>query len=197
MKVLQQNQKMLLPYQRYKDALDNANDRIYNNAYKYNGVLGNPIDKNAFGTRNDFVFNKNIAMQHEREKEELKRNPAGIEERLKNMEAEKEYEKKLYQDKLDNQKLYKEYLNKFILSQKNIKNIINNQKGHTIYPSKPKVNCRSSNNSKNKYLKEMNENKSNSGARIKSSNKNKKSNFKATEIGNLKTVLTFFNKGDN
>lgn len=115
----EQNQKMLIPYQRYRDQLANANDRIYNNAYKYNGILGNPIDQNAFGTRNDFVFNKNIAMQHEREKDELRRNPQGVDERLRNMEKEKELEAKLHQDKLDNQKLYKEYLD----NQNEVKNL--------------------------------------------------------------------------
>ena len=107
----EQERRMLEPLNRYKDRLNNMNNRIYGNVYKYNGILNSPIDKEAFNAKDDFEFNRKIAEQHARDKENQRRNPEGLEERLKELEKEKEQgNNNELLEKRNNQRLYKQYL---------------------------------------------------------------------------------------
>lgn len=97
-------------YNAYKNKILDNNRRIYGNAQLFNGLVGSPINKEAFNSKNDFEFNKYVAFQRERERKANRFNPNLHDEIMKEMEKDRQENRKLHQDKLDSQKLYKEYL---------------------------------------------------------------------------------------
>ena len=48
-------------YQSFRDNLAKKNNKIFDNAQKYNKVLGTPLDPNIFNAKNDTEFNKSIS----------------------------------------------------------------------------------------------------------------------------------------
>jgi hypothetical protein len=106
----EQDRRMLEPLNQYKDRLNNMNNRIYGNVYKYNGILNSPIDNDAFNAKDDYEFNRRIAEQRARERDDRRRNPEGLEERLRDMEQNKYDKGDDLLEKRNNQRLYKQYL---------------------------------------------------------------------------------------
>ena len=106
----EENQRMLGPYNQYRNRLNDLNNKIYGNVYKYNDLMNGPINKDAFNAKNDFEFNRIIAEQREKDRENQKKNPLGLDQRLKEMENLKEIDRHFQKEKQNNQKLYKEYL---------------------------------------------------------------------------------------
>ena len=104
----EENQRMLGPYNQYRNRLNDLNNKIYGNVYKYNDLMNGPINKDAFNAKNDFEFNRIIAEQREKDRENQKKNPLGLDQRLKDMENLKEIDRQFQKEKQNNQKLYKE-----------------------------------------------------------------------------------------
>ena len=105
-----ESDKWELPYNQMRDKLRNNNNRIYGNVSKFNDLLGDPIDPNAFNAKNDLEFNRIIAEQRARKRKEDKMNPNLAEEILKQKKEMEEDAKKKRENDLNRQKLYKEYL---------------------------------------------------------------------------------------
>lgn len=78
-----ESDKWELPYNQMREKLRNNNNRIYGNISKYNNLLGEPIDPNAFNAKNDLEFNKIVADQRARKRKEDKMNPNSTEEVLR------------------------------------------------------------------------------------------------------------------
>ena len=95
-------------YKNFRDNLAKKNNRIFDNAQKYNKVLGTPLDPNIFNAKNDTEFNKLMAEQKERERKAI--DPTELEQALKNMDDWNKGLKKAKEDNKNRQKLYKEYL---------------------------------------------------------------------------------------
>ena len=95
-------------YKTFRDNLAKKNNRIFDNAQKYNKVLGTPLDPNIFNSKNDTEFNKLMAEQKEKERKAI--DPKELEQALKNMEDWNNGLKKAKEDNKNRQKLYKEYL---------------------------------------------------------------------------------------
>ena len=117
------------PYDELKNNLNAKNHKIYDNASKFNSVLGNPLDPKIFNAKDDFEFNKLLAEQRAKQKKNNRFDPVELNERQKEYE---DYKNGLKQDQLNNrnrQKLYKEYLdNQNELDKLNkLKNQENNQ----------------------------------------------------------------------
>ena len=95
-------------YKSFRDNLAKKNNRIFDNAQKYNKVLGTPLDPNIFNAKNDTEFNKLMAEQKEKERKTI--DPTELEQALKNMDDWNKGLKKAKEDNKNRQKLYKEYL---------------------------------------------------------------------------------------
>ena len=105
-----ENEKWELPINQMKEKLRNNNNRIYGNISKYNNLLGEPIDPNAFNAKNDLEFNRIVADQRARKRKEDKMNPNSTEEILRQQKEFKDDERRKRENDLNRQKLYKEYL---------------------------------------------------------------------------------------
>ena len=105
-----ESDKWELPYNQMREKLRNNNNRIYGNISKYNNLLGEPIDPNAFNAKNDLEFNKIVADQRARKRKEDKMNPNSTEEVLRQQKELKDDQRRKRENDLNRQKLYKEYL---------------------------------------------------------------------------------------
>ena len=105
-----ESDKWELPYNQMQDKLKNRNNRMYGNISKYNDLLGEPIDPNAFNAKNDLEFNKMIADQRAKKRKEDKLNPNLAKEIIKQKKELEDDAKKKRENDLNRQKLYKEYL---------------------------------------------------------------------------------------
>ena len=105
-----ESDKWETPYNQMQNIIKNRNDKIYGNCSKYNDLIGDPYDPNAFNAKNDLEFNKIIAEQRLRQRRQNRSNPNLTNEILKaNLEIENE-NKKQRENKINREKLYKEYL---------------------------------------------------------------------------------------
>ena len=98
------------PYDEFKDNLKAKNNKIYDNASKFNSVLGNPLDPKIFNAKDDCEFNKLLAEQRAKQKRDNRFDPVELNARQKEYE---DYKNGLKQDQLNRrnrEKLYKEYL---------------------------------------------------------------------------------------
>ena len=98
------------PYDELKDNLKAKNNKIYDNASKFNSVLGNPLDPKIFNAKDDCEFNKLLAEQRAKQKRDNRFDPVELNARQKEYE---DYKNGLKQDQLNRrnrEKLYKEYL---------------------------------------------------------------------------------------
>ena len=105
-----ESDKWELPYNQMKEKLRNNNNRIYGNISKYNNLLGEPIDPNAFNAKNDLEFNRIVADQRARKRKEEKLNPNSTEEVLRQQKELNDDKRRKRENDLNRQKLYKEYL---------------------------------------------------------------------------------------
>ena len=105
-----ESEKWELPYNQMREKLRNNNNRIYGNISKYNNLLGEPIDPNAFNAKNDLEFNRIVADQRARKRKEDKMNPNSTEEILRQQKELKDDQRRKRENDLNRQKLYKEYL---------------------------------------------------------------------------------------
>ena len=102
--------KWELPYSQMQDKIKSRNNKIYGNLSKYNNLLGEPIDPNAFNAKNDLEFNRIIAEQRAKKRKEDKLNPDLANEILRQKKEFEDDAKKKRENDLNRQKLYKEYL---------------------------------------------------------------------------------------
>ena len=72
----------------YRNKLNNMNEKIYNNALKFSGYIQNsgslsPKVNEPFFVKNDHEFNRRVAEMKFQEKENQKKDPTSLNERLK------------------------------------------------------------------------------------------------------------------
>jgi hypothetical protein len=99
----------------YRNKLNNMNEKIYNNALKFSGYIQNsgslsPKVNEPFFVKNDHEFNRRVAEMKFQEKENQKKDPTSLNERLKDLDRLNEFQSKVKTDKIEHQKLYKDYL---------------------------------------------------------------------------------------
>ena len=97
-------------YNQMQNKLKNKNEKIYGNCSKYNDLIGDPYDPNAFNAKNDLEFNKIIAEQKERQRKKNRSDPDltnGIIKASQEIENENRMQR---ENNINRQKLYKEYL---------------------------------------------------------------------------------------
>ena len=88
----------------YKDHIKGLNDKIYDNLSNLNGLYGDAINPDAFKAKNDYEFNKIMAD----EKKKLKNQKE--DDTFVPIDDQKELDRLKLEEKLRNQRLYKEYL---------------------------------------------------------------------------------------
>jgi hypothetical protein len=110
----EQNKQLNDRENQYRNKITSMNDRIYNNAMKYNGFVSDgassPKMNDLYQVKNDHEFNKRLAEMRAMDKETFKRDKSLVYERLRDSELQKEFDNKMKMDKLDHQKAYKDFL---------------------------------------------------------------------------------------
>lgn len=100
----------------YKNKLNFMNGKIYDNGLKHNGYLQNNGPNSAnrinepFQLKNDFEFNKRLAELKALDRDNLKKDPSMLQERLRELDRQREIDGAMKNEKMDHQKLYKDFL---------------------------------------------------------------------------------------
>ena len=97
----------------YRNKINSMNDKIYDHGQKFTDQIkmsNQPQMNELFHLRDDHMFNRKFAEMKAVERENEKRDPTKVNERLKELKRDRELESKLKGEKLDHQKLYKDYL---------------------------------------------------------------------------------------
>jgi len=126
----------------YRNKINSMNDKIYDHGQKYTDQikLSNQHQMNElFTLRDDHQFNRRFAEMKAVDRENARRDPTKVNERLKELEKQREFDSKLKAEKIDHQKLYKDYLdfqNNIEIEKKQIwKNENSNDLNQLIMPS--------------------------------------------------------------
>ena len=96
------------PYLNLLNKLSKKNDRIFDNAGKYNNLLKNPYDPNIFKAKNDDEYNKLMAEAKLKEKNYIDKSE--LEKVNKDFDDYNNGLKKIKEENKNRQKLYKQYL---------------------------------------------------------------------------------------
>jgi hypothetical protein len=99
----------------YKNKLNNMNEKIYNHALKLNGYYQNsnpnsPSFKEPFYVKNDHEFNRKLAEIRANERENQKRDQTMVNQRLKDLEVQRDFDNKQKIERAEHQRHYKEFL---------------------------------------------------------------------------------------
>jgi hypothetical protein len=97
----------------YRNKINSMNEKIYEHGQKFTDLVkvnNSPQLNELFNLRDDHMFNRKLAEMKAVEKENAKKDPTKVQERLKELQRDREVENKLKIEKLDHQKLYKNYL---------------------------------------------------------------------------------------
>jgi hypothetical protein len=100
----------------YRNKLNQMNDKVYDHGLKHTGYLQNhsnsPTKNEPFHVRNDHEFNRKLAEMRANEKGNLKNDQTLVQERMREMEINKDLDARMKSEKMDHQKLYKDFLDK-------------------------------------------------------------------------------------
>jgi hypothetical protein len=109
----EQNKRIFDREMEYRNKINSMNDKIYEHGQKFTDLVkvnNAPELNELFNLRDDQQFNRKLAEIKEIEREKLRKDPTKVQERLKELEREREINSKLKIEKQDHQKLYKDYL---------------------------------------------------------------------------------------
>lgn len=113
-KLIEEQNKMTYDREmEYRNKINSMNEKIYEHGQKFTDLMNfnnSPQLNELFTLRDDHQFNRKLAEMKEIEREKIKKDPSKAQERLKELEKEREINSKLKIEKLDHQKLYKDYL---------------------------------------------------------------------------------------
>jgi hypothetical protein len=113
-RLIEEQNKMTLDREmEYRNKINSMNDKIYEHGQKFTDLVKvnmAPQLNELFTLKNDHQFNRKLAEMREIEREKIKKDPTKVQERLKELERDKELNSKLKVEKMDHQKLYKDYL---------------------------------------------------------------------------------------
>lgn len=109
----EESKKMTVRELEHRNKINSMNEKIYRNGQKFTDLVkinnSNQLNE-LFTVRDDYMFNKKLAEMKANEKENAKRDLTKIQERLNELQKDREIDGKMKTEKLDHQKLYKEYL---------------------------------------------------------------------------------------
>lgn len=107
----QQNQRLNDSYNQYKNKIASMNNRIYNNALRYNEFVNGGKNDDLYKANNDFDFNKRIAELRSKEKHDrLYNSEVYLKMREEEQKQNREFDELVKQQKLNNQQNYRSFL---------------------------------------------------------------------------------------